>query len=127
MSWDGIPEHRNLSGDDAERPKTPSGYRREIAAWLAGLPDPAPQSAAEYFREQAARLSPEPPQPQPGEMPPDPFDGIAAAAVAQAEIFRAMTAAGLTEPQALYYLACLVHVGRAMQEGHMLGPMPPDP
>ena len=56
MTWDGIPEHRNLSGDGEEPPKTADDYRREIADWLSSRPKPAPSTAAEFMREQARRM-----------------------------------------------------------------------
>lgn len=99
MTWDGKPEHRNRGG--GQPPKNPAEILREFAR---------------HGRN-----------PEPGPMPADPFGELAAAAVAQVEMFRAMTDAGLTETQALYYVACLVQVGRAMTEGGMLGPMPEPP
>lgn len=105
MTWDGIPEHRNLHGDGDE-----------------------PKSPADYLRDQAARMRRGEPQPAPGPMPPDPFSSTAVGAVAQGEMFRSLTAeGGLTEPQALYYLACLVQVGLAMQTGRFGGTLPPWP
>jgi hypothetical protein len=101
MTWDGKPEHRNFGGGD-QPPKPLGDQRRDISARLG-------------WQLQA---------PQPDPMPADPFDGLAAPAVAQVEMFHAAVDAGLTETQALYYVACLVQVGRAMDEGGM--PDPPE-
>jgi hypothetical protein len=99
MTWDGNPEHRNLHGDgDQKRPARES--------W-------------------ADRLRPKPPPA--AQMPLDPFNGITEAVMAQVEMIRSAIEAGLTEPQALFYVACLVQVGAAMREGGMLGPMPEPP
>lgn len=122
MTWDGKPEHRGMRDDG--QPKTTEDYRREIAERAAELPQPHPRTAAEYFRDQAGRLTRDRREPEPDPMPPDPFGGMTAPLVAQVEMIRAAIDAGLTEPQALYYVACLVQVGNAMREGGMLGQMP---
>ncbi len=67
--------------------------------------------------------------PQGGEaqMPPDPFSGTLPGAIAQAEMLHSLIEGGMTEPQALYYLACLVQVGLAMRLGRFTGDLPPWP
>lgn len=127
MTWDGVPEHRNLNGDGT--PKTAEDYRREIEEGRARLPQPRPKTPGEFFREQAERMGWKvpAPEPEPDPMPADPFNGLTEAAVAQVAMIEEMREAGLSEPQALYYVACLVQVGRAMAEGGMLGEMPEPP
>lgn len=96
MTWDGIPEHRNLGGDG--EPKNPLDALRDF---LGGPPKPPPS------------------------MPADPFSGLAGPAAAQAEMIEAMRGAGLSEPSALLYVACLVQVGIAMQRGGLIPPEEP--
>jgi hypothetical protein len=96
MTWDGIPEHRNLPGDGDE-PKSPADYLRN----LFGGPPRSPRSLP---------------------MPDDPFSGISAGATATHEMFRAHVEAGFTEQQALFYLGCLMQVGLAIQQGGLLPP-----
>lgn len=100
MTWDGIPEHRNLGGGDDEEPKTAAGF----------------------LRDQAERLARQAGQPGPGQMPADPFNGMAAGAAAMHEMFRSTVAAGFTEQQSLFYLACLMQVGNALKAGGLLPP-----
>src|SRR5262249_38298853 len=94
MSWDGIPEHRNLGGD-GEQPKKPPDALRDIR----GGPAKPPAS-----------------------LPADPFSGTDEGAIATYEIFRSHVAAGFTEQQVLFYQACLIHVGIAMKRGGLLPP-----
>lgn len=96
MTWDGIPENRGL-GDNGE-PRKPLDSLRD---WLGGQPRP----------------------PQPA-MPADPFGGMTEGAVATVEVFRAHVEAGLTEQQGLFYCACLIQVGLAMQRGGLIPPEP---
>lgn len=101
MTWDGIPEHRNLHGDDGDPRKMPPDRLRDL------------------FGAQ---------QPQGGGT--DPFAGLTdpsgldEGAMATHEMYRALTAPGrFTAVEALYYQACLVQVGIAIQRG---GLIPPD-
>lgn len=118
MTWDGVPEHRNLQGD-GEKP--------------AGMLTPEQRKAyLDSIAEARARM--EPPQNAGGaahahgpEMPPDPFSGSLPGAIAQAEMLRSLLEGGFTEPQALYYMACLVQVGLAMRMGRFAGDLPPWP
>lgn len=98
MTWDGIPENRNL-GDDG-KPRKPLDALRDF---LGGPPKP--------------------PGSQP--MPADPFGNMTAPAVATVEMFRAYKEAGMTEQQSLFFCACLVQVGLAIQNGGLVPP--PDP
>ena len=103
MTWDGIPEHRNI-GDGSEPPKTADDYRREIADWLGNRPRPVPPTPAEYIRAQADRMGRHAPDPDP--MPADPFNGITEAALAQVAMIEAVQESGLSELSALFYVAC---------------------
>lgn len=96
MTWDGVPEHRNLGGD-GEQPK-PLDRIRDL---LGGLQKPQPETP---------------------QMPADPFSGMAAEATAMHEIFRSLNAGGFTEQQALFYIACLMQVGNALKAGGLLPP-----
>lgn len=127
MTWDGVPEHRNLGG--GEQPaKTTENYKRQLRDWLAGQPDPDLGSAADYFREQAARLAPRSPEAAAAEDPADPFAGLTElsgmdeGAAATHEMFRSHVKAGFTEQQTLFYLACLMQVGHALKAGGLLPP-----
>lgn len=129
MSWDGIPEHRNLGGDGAQ-PKTTEDYRRGISDWLGSRLEPGPPTAAGYFREQAARLGRRSPDAAAGPEPADtdPFAGLTdlsgldEGATATHEMFRSHVKAGFTEQQTLFYLACLMQVGNAIKAGGLLPP-----
>lgn len=107
MTWDGQPLNRNLGGD-GEQPKIPLGRWRDFF----GEP-PRPPVASN-----------EPPRLDEGstQMPADPFSGVDEGAIATVEMFRAHMAAGLTEQQALFYCACLVHVGHVIQQGGLIPP-----
>lgn len=110
MTWDGIPEHRNLRGEGDTPPH------------LLG-----PQERKAYMRriiEAAGHAQSEPADPQ---MPPDPFNGTLPGAIAQAEMLQSLLDAGFTEPQALYYMACLLQVGLAMRMGRFDTEIPPWP
>jgi len=122
MTWDGVPEHRNLGGDGEQPAKTTDDYRREIADWLGQRPKPAPSTAAEFMRKQAERMGRHAPEPDP--MPADPFSGLTEAAVAQVAMIEAVRDAGLSEPSALFYVACLVQVGLVIQQGGLGRPEP---
>ena len=88
-----------------EPPKTADDYRREIAAWLRTRPKRALSTAAEFMREQARRMGRRDPEPDP--MPADLFNGITEAALAQVAMIEAVRESGLSEPSALFYVACL--------------------
>lgn len=158
MTWNGVPEHRNLG--DGDEPREPLNALRDILGTSAR---PAPVSPAGFFREQAERLGRkpsawacakcggsvrraiqehsggdareacaacswpsgtpyEPPADDASLMPADPFGGVDEGAIATVEMFRAHMAAGLTEQQALFYCACLVHVGHVIQQGGLIPP-----
>jgi hypothetical protein len=106
MAWDGIPEHRNLhgGGESPLDPEQRKAYLKRIIEAGSGAQTPPV-----------------------GEMPPDPFSGSLPGAIAQAEMLASLIEGGFTEPQALYYLACLVQVGLAMRMGRFTGEMPPWP
>lgn len=104
MTWDGVPEHRNLQGDgdgDGEDPrKMPLDRLRD----LFGGQQP-PEAGADPF----AGLT-------------DP-SGLDEGAMATHEMYRALTAPGrFTAVEALYYQACLVQVGIAIQQGGLIPP-----
>lgn len=124
MTWDGIPEHRNLNADGT--PKTAGDYKRDIEEGRARLPkpQPRPQAPGEFFREQAERMGWKvpAPDPEPDPMPADPFNGLTEAAAAQVSMIEALREAGLPEQAALFYVACLVQVGIAIQNGGLLPP-----
>jgi hypothetical protein len=168
MTWDGIPEHRNLHRGEGEVPDLSAGaaaarFLRDAAARqqyldriraarAAAAGDPAtppPEQVAGLQRhlddfnaraealrsrgipdDEALRhivnsdLSCD--RPHDGDMA-DPFTGTTMGAIAQHEMFRSLTEGGFTEPQALYYLACLVQVGLAMRMGRFDGDLPPWP
>lgn len=124
MTWDGVPEHRGLRGP-GEQPadgRTPHQRRQEyldrINAYRAASQRQAHQDAAPT----AGASNPADPQ-----MPPDPFAGTLPGAIAQAEMLHSLIEGGMTEPQALYYLACLLQVGLAMRLGRFTGDLPPWP
>lgn len=127
MTWDGVPEHRNLGGGE-QPPKTTEDYRRQIRDWLADRPKPGPESAAEYFREQAAKLGRQSPEAAAAGDQADPFAGLTElsgmdeGAAATHEMFRSHVKAGFTEQQTLFYLACLIQVGHAIKAGGLLPP-----
>lgn len=98
MTWDGIPEHRNLGGD-GEEPKKPADFLRGLFGGPPRVPGPP--------------------------MPADPFDSMTAGATAAHEMFRAHVEAGFTEQQALFYLGCLMQVGLAIQQGGLVPPPEP--
>lgn len=130
MSWDGIPEHRNL-GRDGDVPDLSPG--ESAARFLDAvqrqnrLHAEAAQRRQAFLNDIAARRAEAAGRQASGDMPPDPFSGGAVGAVAQGEMFRSLVEGGMTEPQALYYLACLVQVGLAMQLGKFNGELPPWP
>lgn len=162
MTWNGVPEHRNLG--DGDEPREPLDALRDILGTPAR---PAPVSPAGFFREQAERPGRkpsawacakcggtvrrtihedsggdareacaacswpsgtpyEPPASDASQMPADPFGGMTAPAVATVEMFRAYAEAGLTEQQSLFFCACLVQVGLAIQRGGLLPPPGPE-
>lgn len=110
MTWDGIPEHRNLRDEDQTPPHLlgPAERKTYIDRLLAS----------------AGQTQPAPGDPQ---MPPDPFNGTLPGAIAQAEMLQSLLDAGFTEPQALYYMACLLQVGLAMRMGRFDAEIPPWP
>lgn len=117
MGWDGVPEHRNLHKDDDPPPALSAEQRK---AYLESIAEARGPLGAQR-RPLAA--------PAPGEpgMPPDPFSGSLPGAIAQAEMLHSLIEGGFTEPQALYYLACLVQVGLAMRMGRFDAEPPPWP
>lgn len=116
MAWDGVPEHRNLHGSDPDAPppllgsKERGEYLRRILRETARAPHPP--------REDAAAA--------PG-MPADPVGGLLSSTIALAEILHSLIEGGMSEPQALYYLACLSHVRLAMLTGRFDPDLPPWP
>lgn len=108
MSWDGIPEHRNLQGG-GEQPRPPFGRWRDF---FGDMPAPVPVGEAPADAPQ---------------MPADPFTGMAAPSVAAVELFRSHVEAGMTEQQALFYLACINAVWLAIQRGGLLDRWPQEP
>lgn len=122
MTWDGIPEHRNLRGGDGEQPEAAGDGKREASGWPGFGPEPDPATMAEVLRMQAERLARQSRQPGSPQMPADPFDGMTAGATAMHEMFRSMVASGFTEQQVLFYLACLMQVGNALKQGGLLPP-----
>lgn len=115
MTWDGKPEHRNLRGEDDPPPHLLGAEERDayikriLGSTGRTQPPPTPQA------------------PDGLQMPPDPFSGTLPGAMAQAEMFHSLAEGGMTEPQALYYLACLVQVGLAMRMGRFDAQLPPPP
>lgn len=124
MGWDGVPEHRGLRGggeqpqDARTREQRRQDYLDRINAYRAASQRQEQRDAA----HSAGASSPADPQ-----MPPDPFAGTLPGAIAQAEMLRSLLDGGMTEPQALYYMACLLQVGLAMRMGHFPGELPPWP
>jgi hypothetical protein len=114
VTWDGKPEHRNLRKEGNTPPH------------LLG-----PEERLAYVKriiEASGRTdAPRTPVPDDLEMPPDPFSGTLPGAMAQAEMLHSLIEGGMTEPQALYYLACLVQVGLAMRMGRFDAELPPPP
>jgi hypothetical protein len=157
MTWDGIPEHRNLHRGDqvpdlspgasaaryldaatarrAEQEAIRQRYLDDIAARRKAAADKAQArgdgaSAQDYLRrlaEMRETRQPDAGGTMDGAMPPDPFSGTLPGAIAQAEMLHSLVEGGMTESQALYYLACLVQVGLAMRMGRFSGELPPWP
>lgn len=109
MTWDGQPEHRGLRKGEPLDPQERAAHLRRIIE-ASGRTEP-----------------PRTPTPAVPGMPPDPFSGTLPGAIAQAEMLRSLVEGGMTEPQALYYLACLVQVGLAMRLGTFNADVPPWP
>ncbi len=114
MGWDGVPEHRGLRGQGEQPPDARTAQQRH-QDHLARI---------NAYREAAGGQVPQGGEAQ---MPPDPFSGTLPGAIAQAEMLHSLIEGGMTEPQALYYLACLVQVGLAMRLGRFTGDLPPWP
>lgn len=112
MTWDGVPEHRGLRGENDPPPHLSAERRQQYLDRINAY------RAARQRQEAEAQAVPG--------MPPDPFSSNMVGAAAQVEMFRSLVEGGMSEPQALYYLACLVQVGLAMQLGRFEG-MPPWP
>ena len=113
MAWDGVPEHRGLRGEGGQPEPLNEQRRQEYLERINA------------YRAQRQRQQDQQPA-EPG-MPPDPFTGNMVGAAAQAEMFHSLVEGGMSEPQALYYLACLVQVGLAMRLGRFEGDLPPWP
>lgn len=115
MTWDGIPEHRNLRGEDAAPPHLLGPEERK--AYIKRIIESSGH----------ARPGPESTPPTADGMPADPFNGLMSSSIALAEILHSLIDGGFTEPQALYYLACLSQIRLAMLTGQLGTDLPPWP
>lgn len=115
MAWDGVPEHRNLRGGNASPPlgsEERGAYLRRI------LSESTRPTRPQVPREDAAATA---------GMPMDPVGAMLSSSIALAEILHSLIEGGLSEPQALYYLACLSHIRLAMLTGEFGAELPPWP
>jgi hypothetical protein len=133
VGGDGVPEHRGLRREGEQPPDARALHQRHqayldrINAYRAATRRQEQQDATSAADASAQGGPQAASNPDALGMPPDPFSGTLPGAIAQAEMLHSLIEGGMTEPQALYYMACLLQVGLAMRMGRFPEELPPWP